>query len=99
MPTDVYRFEFTDRETREEAELTLHLATYAVEGLFGAARVRLEAGYHVDEPRHSITIDGSTDVGAALVRTFTGLALREFGEHAFHVRRLPESNAAAGRAA
>ncbi len=99
MTTDVYRFEFDDRATREEAELTLHLATYAVEGLFGAARVRMDAGYHVDEPHHAITIDGTTDVGAALVQVFTSLALREFGEEAFRVRRMPVPTAAEGRAA
>lgn len=99
MPADVHRFEFDDHATCVEAELTLHLAICAVEGLFGAATVRLLAGYHVDESHHAITIDGTTDVGAALVRIFTSLTLREFGDHAFQVRPVARCTGCSGRAA
>jgi hypothetical protein len=99
MSSEVYRFEFADAAKCQEAELTLHLATYAIEGLFGAAAVRLETGYHVDEPQHALVIDGQTDLGAALVRVFTSLALHEFGPEGFHVRRAKRRDLTTGRAA
>ena len=86
MTTGVHQFVFQPSVPIVEAELTLHLATYAVEGLYGEARVRLEVGYHVDNARRSITVDGGTEVGAALVKVFTRLLLREFGEDGFQVR-------------
>lgn len=88
MATDVFRFQFAAETPLEEAELTLQLAIFAAEGLFGAARVRLEFGYHVDTSRHAILTDGTTEVGAAVVRVFTGLMLREFGEESFRVEHL-----------
>ena len=88
MSTDVYRFEFDDSATREEAEMTLHLATYAIEGLYGSAGVRLDVAYDVDEQQHVIHVDAATEVGTALVKVFTSLLLREFGEASFRVRRV-----------
>lgn len=99
MSAAVFRFEFADRATCEEAELTLHLALCAVEGLFGAARVRLDAGYHADPAHLSITVDGTTEVGVAVLQVFTALALREFGESAFRVRPLTGCDNCCGRAA
>jgi hypothetical protein len=86
MTGPAYRFDFDGEIPIAEAELTLHLAVFAVEGLFGQARVRLDAGYHLDEPRRAIIVDGGTEVGRALVRVFASLLLREFGEQAFTVR-------------
>ena len=94
MSTEVHRFKFEQSIPLEEAEMTLHLASYAVEGLFGQARVRLDFSYFVDEPRGTIIVDGTTEVGAAVVRIFTGLVIREFGEEAFQVRRLDACPAA-----
>lgn len=45
----------------------------------------------VGEPSLSISVDGSTEVGAALVKVFTRLLVREFGEMAFEVRRVAAS--------
>lgn len=96
----MYRFEFDQAVPLEEVEMTLHLAMYAVEGLYGSARVRLEAGYHLDAPRRVMLVDGTTEVGSTVVRVFTALALREFGEDAFSVRRVEAHSAPAeGRAA
>lgn len=92
MTANVFRFEFEPTVPIIEAEMTMHLATYAVEGLYGEARVRLEAAYHLDDSHRSITVDGGTDVGAALVKVFTRLLIREFGEDGFRVRRV-EPNA------
>ena len=88
MTVGVFRFTLSSDVPLDEAEMTLQLATFAVEGLFGAARVRLEFGYHVDTNRHAILIDGTTEVGSVIVRVFTGLLLREFGEDSFQVERL-----------
>ena len=97
MTTSVHQFVFRPSVPLVEAELTLHLATYAVEGLFGEARVRLEVGYHLNDARRSITVDGGTEVGAALVKVFTSLLLREFGEDGFQVRGVDASGVSTGQ--
>jgi len=88
MNRGVYRFDFDPVVPPIEAELTLHLALIAVEGLHGEAKVRMDASYHVDEPRRAIFVDGTTDVGDSLVRVFTRFLTREFGDAAFRVRRV-----------
>ncbi len=88
MSVGVFRFSFSPEVPLDEAELTLQLATFAVEGLFGTARVRLDFGYHVDPHRRVITADGSKEAGATVVQVFAGLLLREFGEESFHVERV-----------
>ena len=101
MTGESYRFLFKRSAVLEEAELTLHLATFAVEGLVGQARVRLDARYHIDAPQRIITVYAENEVGCTLVRVFTGLLLREFGAQAFRVQRLrkPGPTGARGRAA
>jgi len=84
----VFRFAFQEDVSLVDAEMSLHLAIYAVEGLFGVARVRLEVSYHVDEPRRVIVVDASSEVGEALVRVFANLLLREFGDDSFRVERV-----------
>ena len=86
MTTQVFRFKFADPFIAAEAELTLHLATYAVEGLFGSSQVRMEVEYELDRASDAIVIAAGTEVGAALTKVFTSLLLREFGEDAFVVR-------------
>ena len=89
MTACVFRFSFSDDVPLDEAEMTLQLATFAAEGLFGMARVRIDFGYHVDAARRAILVDGTTEVGATVVRVFVGLLLREFGDDAFRVERMP----------
>jgi hypothetical protein len=50
----------------EEVEATLKLARLAVESLYGAGRVALEARYFVKRKLHQVLIDTSTDVGRTL---------------------------------
>ena len=83
-----FRFVFKEDVSALDAELSLHLAIFAIEGLFGAARVRLDASYHIDEPRRVIIVDASNEVGEALVRVFTNLLLREFGDDSLQVERV-----------
>lgn len=91
MTANVYRFGFVPAVPLSEAELTLHLAIYAAEGLHGEARVRLDVTYQLDPPANAIIVDGGNEVGATLVKVFTHLLIRQFGEDGFHVRRLAAS--------
>lgn len=88
MTANVFRFGFVPAVPLTEAELTLHLVIYAAEGLHGEARVRLEVSYQLDRSANAIIVDGETEVGATLVKVFTQLLIRQFGEDGFHVRRV-----------
>ncbi|MEX0718359.1 MAG: hypothetical protein WD066_17320 [Planctomycetaceae bacterium] len=87
MNADAYRFEFQPHVSLSDAEESLHLALFAVEGIFGRAQVRLDARYELDETGHAVMLDTTTLVGETVLRVFTGLLLREFSEDAFSVRR------------
>jgi hypothetical protein len=99
MTTGVYRFTFDKEIALTDAEATLHLAMIAAEGLFGNAIVRMDVSFEADQAGRSLTVDGTTPVGAAVVRMFTSLMLREFGEDAFTVRRVKASSAEPAAAA
>lgn len=86
MNAKTFRFEFEPHVSMIDAEQSLHLAMYSVEGLFGPARVRLDASYHCDADARMITVDGGNEVGATIVKVYTGLLLREIGEDGFRVR-------------
>ena len=88
MTAGVFRFSFSNDVPLDEAEMTLQLATFAAEGLFGTTRVRLDFGYHVDADHQTLIVDGSKEVGATVVQVFTGVLVREFGEEAFRVERV-----------
>lgn len=87
MKTEVLRYTFASSVCMREVEETLLLAVLAVESLFGESSVRLDASYRVDASRRSCRIDGSSDVGRALGRVFTGFITREFGGDRFGVQR------------
>lgn len=87
MEGDALRFQFDPAVPLEEAESSLHLALFAAEGLFGQARVLLDAGYEVDPWSHSLLVDVATEVGTSIARIFTGLLVREFGERSFAIER------------
>lgn len=70
-----------------DAEMSLHLAMFAVEGLAGQARVSLDGNYQIDADKHIIAIDGGNRVGQMIARVFAGLLFREFGEDAFRIER------------
>jgi hypothetical protein len=90
MTIDVYRITINCAAKVSDAEQTLHLAILAAEGLFGEAQVRMDMAYHVDEPRQTLNIDGSTAVGRAVLRIFIALLLHEIGREAFAIRRVPQ---------
>ena len=88
-----YRFEFDTAVDLDEVELTFGLATYSAEGLYGAARVRLEAAYERDEMGRALTVSAETPVGVSVIRIFAGLLAREFGEDSFRVNPIPSTAA------
>jgi hypothetical protein len=83
-----FHFAFERHVPLAAAEMSLHLAMFAVEGLVGRVRVRLGANYVLDENSHAIDIDGDKCVTQLVARVFAGLLLREFGEDAFRMHRL-----------
>jgi hypothetical protein len=83
-----YRFEIDPSVDLADAQMSLHLAMIAMEGLFGTAGVQLDARHWVDEPGRALLIDGSTKVGQALARVLATLLSREFGEELIVVRRI-----------
>jgi hypothetical protein len=93
---DSLLFVFSPGVSLTDAEETLHLAMFAVEGLAGRARVRLDTGYRVNPAGHAIAVDGTTPVGRLVVKVFVGLLLREFGEAAFRVGRETAGSVDAG---
>jgi hypothetical protein len=56
--------------------------------LVGSALIRLDFRYYVDAPHCTIFVDGTSEVGSAVVRVFTNLLIREFGEDSFQVERM-----------
>lgn len=87
-----YRFHFEPRVSLAEAEMSLHLAMFAIEGLIGRARVRLGARCNLDEPDRTIVVNACKPAGRMIARVFTGLLLREFGEDAFTVERVNQNS-------
>ena len=79
-----FHFEFERHVSLAAAEMSLHLAMFAVEGLVGQVRVRIEVKYVLDEDAYAIVISDGR-VGGMVARVFAGLLLRELGEEAFQV--------------
>ena len=89
MSAHVYRYRFAGKVRMLEVEETFFLSTFAAEGLYGEARVRLDTGYSMSRQKRCLVIDGSTVVGRAICRIFTALAIKEFGADSFKVERIP----------
>lgn len=88
MSRVVYRYQFVEGVSFDEALATLELSLIAVESMYGDSRSRLDARFVDDAKRRLIVIDGSTALGRALNEIFVGYARREFGERAFRVERV-----------
>jgi len=88
MNEDAYRYRFDEGVGLHEAEETLLLSILATEGLYGQARVRMDAGYAIDPAIRAIVVDASTDVGQAVNGIFTSFLMREFGPGSFGVKRV-----------
>jgi len=87
-----YRFKFLSGPALREAEKTLLLATVAAEGLYGEARVRMDATYVVDKDLNTIAVDTSTAIGQDITSIFTAYITKELGQSKFIVRRLSQED-------
>src|SRR5262245_29407637 len=99
MIATTFAYRFVDRVSTADIEGTLVLACLAAEGLFGEARVRLEAPNRIDRANGYCQIDARGPAGHAVSRIFTAFVTREFGPDAFRVehvqkRRMPKRNQA-----
>lgn len=92
MSMSQHEYRFGPSIQLKDAEALLQLAVLSVEGLFGAATVRMRVAYERDPELGAITIDTATVAGDAVARIFTGLAIREFGEAAFEVRQVVDGD-------
>jgi len=88
MPQDTYTYTFAEGVDLEQVLDTLMLAIVSAEGVYGAARVRMDARCRVERTASFVAIDAATDVGQHINRVFTNFLTREFGAEAFEVRRL-----------
>ncbi len=88
MFDQAYRYKFAEGIDLRDAADTLLLAALAAEGLFGAARVRMDLALATDPSIHVIIVDASTDVGQVVASIFTAFLSREFGPTAFCVKRV-----------
>lgn len=83
----ICRFVFGSSVDMTAAEETLILAKMAVESLYGAEAVRLDASARVDPAGRVCSIDTGNRVGRSLSQIFAGYLSREFGRDAFVLRR------------
>lgn len=91
MTNEVYRYVLCRPVPFPDVMATFDLALIAVQSLHGHERTRLDAGFASDAGRQTIVIDAATPVGQALNQIFMGFARREFGEHAFRVERVGQT--------
>jgi len=92
MFEQAYRYRFAGQVNLRDAGETLLLSVLAAEGLFGAARVRMDIGVATDEAIGVIVVDASTVVGQVINGIFTAFISREFGPSAFSVKRVAGLN-------
>jgi len=81
----VYGFTFDARVSLDRVEELILLAVYAAEGVHGAVRVRLEAGYLLDRKTRTCAVEAGTSVGETVAQVLTSHLTREFGEDSFRV--------------
>lgn len=91
MAAEVFKYTFLATVPIPDVESTLLIATWACEGLHGAAETRLNTGHWFDERRRELLIDGSTTVGSDLNKMFLGILQREFDCELFQVERVAKT--------
>jgi len=87
---EICRYEFADGVDLEAIEDTLLISILAAEGLHGRAQIRLNVSYWFERDRRSCLIDATSVVGRDVCCIFTALAIREFGDDSFSVRRITD---------
>ncbi|MDD2773709.1 MAG: hypothetical protein PHP45_08450 [Elusimicrobiales bacterium] len=89
---EIYIFKFGKRAATELLEAQITLAVIAVECMLGKAAVRIGFRYAVKKDKNAVVMETGNEAGEAIVRVFTGLLIRAFGETRFkveHTRREP----------
>lgn len=87
MEKSVYRFSLDDSVDMALVEEILLMAVISSEGMYGRARVDLEAQYRVNPSEHTCTVSSDSEVGQAISRIFTEMLILELGEGAFKAGR------------
>jgi len=82
----VCRFKLNKNVSREQIEEKIAFAVISAECTFGQAKVRLHAAYLAAD--NKVVIDVSSPVGEHIAEVFTGLLIKEYGEHSFTVERV-----------
>ena len=90
MSLEAYRYTFDKTLPLQDAIESLYLAIFATEGIHGRAQVLLDAGYALDQRKHTLAVAGGSPVGRTVSQIFTALLTRQFGEGAFTVEHMGE---------
>jgi len=91
MARDFIKVQFLEDVPPDEIEAALILATFATESLYGAPRLRLDAGHNFDRERLLLTVDATAAVGQTLSRLFLGFISRELDDECYSVRHVSPS--------
>jgi hypothetical protein len=91
----VCRFKFHKNISREQIEEHISFAVISAECTFGQAKVRLNAAYLAAD--NKVVIDVSSLVGEHIAEVFTGLLIKEYGEHSFTVERVRDEGSAGAK--
>ena len=83
-----YLFSFRHGVTMNKVRDSLFLAALATESVFGRSLFRMEATFRLETHRRTCFIDASTPVGRMLACILNGFLTSQFGERAFHIRRV-----------
>ena len=87
---DIYVFKFGKCATTDLLEAQVTLAVIAVECMLGKAAVRIGFRYAVKKDKNAVIMETGNEAGDAIVRVFTGLLIRAFGETRFKVEHNPK---------
>ena len=82
----VCRFKFNLEIDRDVIEWHIAQSILASEGVFGQAKVRLNAAYLAAD--NKVVIDVSSPVGEQIAEVFTWRITKEFGEDSFSLERI-----------
>jgi len=87
---EIYIFKFGKGATKEFLEAQVTLAVIAVECMSGKAAVRIGFRYAIKKEKDAVVMETGNAAGEAIVRVFTGLLIRAFGETRFKVEHNPK---------
>ena len=98
MTPTIFRYRFDRKISPRDVEESLLLAVLAAEGLYGTARVEMDAACRIDKDTCHYVVDATTEVGRDVARIFTGFLIHEFGREAFAIDALESDSSPPGEA-